>query len=259
MFDAYKIAVVIPAFNEEYKINGVLEGTPSYVDFIVVVDDCSTDGTHRMITECATRDSRIFALRHTTNRGVGAAIVSGYRESLSLGAEICVVMAGDGQMDPFDLPTLLGPVIRGDAEYAKGNRFADPDVWKAMPKPRLLGNIILSSITKITSGYGHVFDSQCGYTAIDRNTLLELPLAELYPRYGYPNHMLALLHSYGKRVVDVPVRALYGPEWKSGIVIPAVISPISKLLFQSWMGRLVSENRRRLKKMRSFLPKSVLP
>ena len=186
-------------------------------------------------------------VRHGRNRGVGAAIVTGYRRVLAHPREldVAVVMAGDGQMDPADLPGLLDPIADGRADYAKGNRFRHREVWRAMPASRLVGNVVLSMATKVTSGYWHVFDSQCGYTAITRQALAAIELDRVFPRYGYPNDLLARLHAAGVRVVDVPVRPVYGPAWSSGIRIPSVVSPVARVLARSWASRLRREVGRR--------------
>src|SRR5690606_33425907 len=123
-------------------------------------------------------------LSHHRNRGVGAAIISGYRRTLALGLDVAAVMAGDGQMDPADLAGLLDPIADGSCDYAKGNRFLHRDVWSVMPPTRLFGNIALSLVTRLTSGYRHIFDSQCGYTAIHRSALERLDLDAVFPRYG---------------------------------------------------------------------------
>src|SRR5262249_7842112 len=136
----------------------------------------------------------IHVVRHATNRGVGRAIATGYREALVAGLDVAVVMGGDGQMDPRDLPALLNPIAEGIADYVKGNRFLHPDVWREMPPARIAGNLVLSAATRITSGYRHVFDSQCGYTAIHRDALAKLDLDVLWARYGYPNDLLSRLH-----------------------------------------------------------------
>jgi glycosyltransferase involved in cell wall biosynthesis len=191
------------------------------------------------------RPSGVEVIRHAENRGVGAAISTGYRRSLAIGADIAVVMAGDGQMDPGDLPALLEPIVSGAAGYVKGNRFLHPDIWSAMPATRIVGNALLSAATKLTSGYRHVWDSQCGYTAISRDALTAVPIDELFPRYGYPNDMLSRLHVAGISVVDVPVRPIYGDHWKSGINLGTVVHPIPWVLLRSWGNRLAAQARRR--------------
>jgi hypothetical protein len=141
-------------------------------------------------------------------------------------------------MDPRDLPALVDPLADGRADYAKGNRFAHPDVWSAMPPARILGNIALSLATKLTSGYHHVFDSQCGYTAISRGALAAIDLDRVFPRYGYPNDLLARLHAAGVHAVDVAVRPVYGPRWKSGINLLTVLHPIAGVLARALGHRL---------------------
>lgn len=235
------MGVVIPAFNEQNAIERTIELVPELVDHVVVVDDASSDATAIMAARCA--DRSVDIVRHRTNRGVGAAIVTGYRHMLAAKLDVVVVMAGDGQMDPADLPALLDPIADDQADYSKGNRFLHPDVWSEMPPTRLLGNLMLSTATKLTSGYWHVFDSQCGYTAITRRCLENLDLERVFRRYGYPNDMLARLHAAGMRVVDVPVRPIYGPRWKSGIKLRTVIYPVAFVLMRSWAERIVAETR----------------
>jgi hypothetical protein len=150
-------------------------------------------------------------------------------------------MAGDGQMDPADLPALLDPIAAGRAGYVKGNRFRRREVWRTMPPARIAGNILLSLATKVVSGHWRVFDSQCGYTAITRAALAGLELDRLFPRYGYPNDLLARLHAARVTVVDVPVRPIYGPGWKSGIRLWTVVHPILWVLIRALGHRLAAE------------------
>ncbi|MFH0903430.1 MAG: glycosyltransferase family 2 protein [Pseudomonadota bacterium] len=239
MYRRLSIAVVIPAFNEERAIGRTIGAVPGFVDRVVVVDDASVDATARLARR--SRRRRLEVLRHSVNRGVGAAITTGYRRALALGVDAVAVMAGDGQMDPCDLACLLEPIAAGSADYVKGNRFLHPAVWKTMPKARLLGNLLLSLATKIVSGYWHSFDSQCGYTAITRQALLAIDLDDVFPRYGYPNDFLARLHSAGARVADVRVRPIYGPEWRSGISPWTVFYPIAFVLAKAWLRRTAIE------------------
>ena len=241
MFGQLRISVVIPAFNEAAKIAATVEKVPELADHVVVVDDASTDETSANTPNSA----RIELVRHDVNRGVGAAISTGYRRALAAGSDVAVVMAGDGQMDPEDLPALLAPIAAGEADYVKGNRFKHPEIWTEMPTSRIVGNVLLSAATRVTSGYSHVFDSQCGYTAITRRALAAIDLDRLFPRYGYPNDLLARLHAAGMRVTDVPVRPVYGATWKSGIRAQHVIYPITWVLARSWAERVAAESRRR--------------
>src|SRR5574337_242843 len=249
MYRELSVAVVIPAFNESRKIAETVATVPELADHIIVVDDASHDDTRDRAEHGASRRSRpagVEVIRHGANRGVGAAITTGYRRALAIGVDIAVVMAGDGQMDPADLPGLLAPIADGDADYVKGNRFPHPMIWTTMPATRIAGNIALSLATRVTSGYGHVFDSQCGYTAIHRTALGEIALDALFPRYGYPNDLLSRLHVAGMRVVDVPVRPIYGAHWKSGINIGTAIHPIPWVLLRSWGNRIAAHARRKL-------------
>lgn len=240
MFRSLRVAVVIPAFNEASKIAATVASVPDWVDHVIVVDDASRDATAAIARDAA--PSRAFeVISHETNRGVGAAIATGYRRAVALACDVAVVMAGDGQMDPRDLPALLAPIADGTADYVKGNRFKHPEIWSAMPASRIVGNVLLSAATKVTSGYRHVFDSQCGYTAISAAAIAKIPLDDVWARYGYPNDLLSRLHVAGVRVVDVPVRPIYGEHWKSGINVGTVLHPIPWVLLRSWTTRIAAE------------------
>lgn len=206
------IGVVVPAHREEERIGRVIAGLPPWIDHVVVVDDASDDGTGA--TVLAQRDPRVHLETHPHNRGVGAAIATGYRALTRLGADVCVVMAGDDQMDPRDLEAVASPVARGTADYVKGNRFLHPEV-RRMPFLRRFGSRSLARVTRAASGLD-VDDTQCGYTALAANWVTKLPLETLWPRYGYPNDLLLLLAADGARIAEVPVRPVYAGE-KSGL------------------------------------------
>ncbi len=239
MHRGLSIGVVIPAYNEAAAISRTIAAVPAWVDRIIVVDDGSHDGTDRLARRARRRGLEL--VRHTANRGVGGAIVTGYRRAMALGLDVAVVMAGDGQMDPADLAGLLEPIADGRAGYVKGNRFLRREVWREMPLTRIVGNVLLSLATRVVSGYWHVFDSQCGYTAATRATLDALHLDAVFPRYGYPNDLLARLHTAGVVVVDVPVRPIYGPGWKSGIGARTVLHPVPWVLARAFARRIVAE------------------
>lgn len=236
MYQGLRLAVVVPAFNEEHKIKAVLDGMPAYIDHVLVVDDGSADETAAVAM--AVPRGGLEVLRHSKNLGVGAAVATGYRRALELRCDVALVMAGDGQMDPRDVPVLLQPILAGRADYVKGNRFADREVWRAMPATRLIGNIGLSLLTRVASGYRDLFDSQCGFTAATRGVLLAVDLHALFPRYGYPNDLLARLWVAGARVVDVPVRPIYGPAWRSGISLRTAVYPVLFVVLRSLFWRL---------------------
>jgi len=210
-----RVAVVVPAWNEAPRVGRVVRGLPAWVDAIVVVDDASTDGTADAAR--ATGDPRVAVLRHASNRGVGAAIVTGYRHCASEPSggggprDAFVVMAGDDQMDPADLPAVVTPIARGEADYVKGDRFRAPDAARSMPVVRRLGGRAFSWATSLAIGVP-ISDSQCGYTAVSREACARLDLDSLWPRYGYPNDLLSQLALRGLRITEVPVRAVYADE-----------------------------------------------
>ncbi|MFC1581962.1 glycosyltransferase family 2 protein [Planctomycetota bacterium] len=238
MYKDKRIAVVIPAYNEEKLINRVIDTMPEIVDTIIIVDDCSTDATCEKVE--ASSDKRIVLVRHQVNGGAGRAIASAYQWLLEHEdkGDIAVSMDGDGQMDPDDMPALIDPLIEEGMDYTKGNRLFTGEAWTMIPKVRYFGNSFLSFLTKIASGYWHVADSQTGYRAITREALGRLPLDKLYGRYGFPNHLLVLLNIAGAKVKDVPVRPIYGIGEKSGIRLSRVVPRLSWLLIKQFFYRL---------------------
>jgi glycosyltransferase involved in cell wall biosynthesis len=243
MYEGRRVTVVIPAYDEEKLIGRVLETVPDFVDRIVVVDDASRDRTGEVLDAAGQRmGDRLRVVHHSRNRGVGGAIISGYELALKeAGADdeaLVAVMAGDAQMDPEDLPKLLIPLVRDQADYTKGNRLFTGEAWNIIPRHRYLGNAVLSLLTKIASGYWHVADSQSGYTAVTTGALRVLQLHRLYQRYGFPNHLLVELNKYDFRVRDVPIRPVYGVGEKSGIRLYRVIPSLSWLLFKCYFWRM---------------------
>ena len=232
------IAVIVPAYNEEKLIGKVLKTIPTFVDHIVVVDDASNDRTGEIVKTHQDEDSRIIYLRHQANEGVGGAIVTGYKWARDHEVSISVVMAGDAQMDPEDLPKLLDPVVNGEVDYSKGNRLFTGQAWRVIPKTRYLGNAVLSFLTKIASGYWHVADSQSGYGAANLEVLRTIDLESVYKRYGMPNDFLVRLNVYHFRVRDVPINPVYGVGERSGIRISRVIFTLSFLLLKLFLWRL---------------------
>jgi glycosyltransferase involved in cell wall biosynthesis len=234
--DGKRVAVVVPAHNEQELIATTLAGIPEFVDHVIVVDDHSSDDTTSIVTKALTE--RLELVLRREQGGVGAAIVEGYRRALDSGDEVVCVMAADNQMDPADLITLVEPVARGEVDYAKANRLVTGEAWKLIPRTRYLGNAILSLLTKIASGYWHVADSQTGYTAISREVLGKLDLDRVYPGYGFPNDMLVHLNVWNARVRDFPSRPVYGVGEQSGIRLRRVVPRISWLLVKGFFWRL---------------------
>jgi glycosyltransferase involved in cell wall biosynthesis len=236
MLDGKRVAVVVPAFDEERLVGETIRGMPEFVDAILVVDDASRDGTGAAAEGVG--DSRVQVLRHERNSGVGAAIATGYRRALEEESDVTCVMAADNQMDPTELRELVEPVARGEVDYAKANRLVSGEAWNVIPRTRYLGNAVLSLLTKIASGYWHVADSQAGYTALSLAALRRLELDELYPRYGFPNDMLVHLNVQNARVRDVPSRPIYHVGESSGIRLRSVVPRISWLLLKGFWWRM---------------------
>jgi glycosyltransferase involved in cell wall biosynthesis len=236
MLEGKRVAVVVPAFDEERLVGETIRGIPDFVDQIFVVDDASRDATSERVD--AVGDPRVQLLRHEQNLGVGAAIATGYRRALEERIDVTCVMAADNQMDPAELASLVEPVARGEVEYAKANRLFSGEAWNVIPHTRYLGNAVLSLLTKIASGYWHVADSQAGYTAISLTALERLDLDRLYPRYGFPNDLLVHLNVQNARVRDVPSRPIYDVGERSGIRLRSVVPRISWLLFRAFWWRM---------------------
>jgi glycosyltransferase involved in cell wall biosynthesis len=238
VLEGKRVAVVVPAYNEEALVETTLASIPEFVDRIIVVDDASRDGTAGRAHAAAAADARITVIVHEQNAGVGAAIVTGYRRALDELIDVTCVMAADNQMHPDDLLHLALPVARDEVDYAKANRLSTGQAWELIPRTRFLGNAVLSLWTKIASGYWHVADSQTGYTALGLDMLGRLDLDRIYKRYGFPNDMLVHLNVWNARVRDVPSRPVYGVGESSGIRLRTVVPAISLLLFKGFWWRL---------------------
>jgi glycosyltransferase involved in cell wall biosynthesis len=236
MLEGRKVAVVVPAHNEEDLIGATVQGIPGFVDRIYVVDDASTDATAERAR--AVEDPRVEVITHDRNRGVGAAIVTGYKRALAERMDATAVMAGDNQMDPDELELLTTPIVRDELDYAKANRLFTGSAWKLIPRNRYIGNAILSLFTKVASGYWHVADSQAGYTVISLRVLQLLDLDRIYTSYGFPNDMLVHLNVWSARVRDFPSRPIYGVGERSGIKIRRVVPRISWLLWKGFFWRM---------------------
>jgi len=235
LFRAYKIGVVVPAYNEERLIQETIDGIPAYVDKIYVINDGSTDHTAEIINSMT--DCRVIPIHHEVNKGVGAAIINGYKHALADEMDLVAVMAGDNQMDPYQLPKLIMPIIEGKADYSKGNRLLSKEMRQGMPSWRAFGNGMLSMLTKIGSGYWNIADPQNGYTVISRYALETIDLDSIYTYYGYCNDILLKMNAFGLRVVDVTMPARYGSE-KSKIKYGKYIRKVAPMLFRGFLWRL---------------------
>jgi len=232
MWRGSRILVVVPAYREARLITRMLGRVPAYVDRVIVVDDASDDGTADAARRIAS--ARVRVEQHTENLGVGAAIVTGYRLGLRENHDVLAVMAGDDQMHPDDLEAVIAPVVSGEADYVKGNRFVHPEA-RRMPPLRRVGGELLSLATRRATGLD-VSDCQCGFTALSRAAAELLPLDELWPRYGYPTDLLGMLAARGLRVRDVPVRPVYADE-ASGMRARHVAAILGLIARRYWRER----------------------
>ena len=206
-----RIAAVVPVFRERGRVTAVLERFGPEVTSIYVVDDACPEETGRSVEETCS-DPRVRVLFHATNRGVGGATMTGYVQALADGADVVVKVDGDGQMDPALIPLLVAPILRGEADYVKGNRFHNLDGLSSMPTARLFGNAVLSFVTKISTGYWNIFDPNNGFTAIHAAVLRELPLDRIDQRFFFESDVLFRLNTLQAVVIDVPMRAVYRME-----------------------------------------------
>ena len=238
MYKDHAIAVIVAAFNEERHIERTIAEMPEYADSIIVVDDASTDGTVGKVEKLAAVDSRLTLITNERNRGKGSCVVKGCERAMESGSDITVLMDGDNQMPAEHLDSLLDAVIDGSLDGAKGNRFiASPQALSSMPKYRLIGNVLLTMMTKLASGYWSIFDSQNGYWALRTTTLARLDLRRLARRYDLENSLLINLNIIGARVRDVAIPARYADE-ESGIRIWRVTPRIMATLLVGLLQRI---------------------
>lgn len=206
-----RIAVVIPCYRVRPHILGVIEKIGPEVQRIYVVDDCCPDGSGDFV-ESNCQDERVVVIRHHENQGVGGAVMTGYQAAINQGMDIIVKVDGDGQMDPSLIPEFALPIIEGEADYTKGNRFFDLEAVRSMPRVRLFGNAVLSLMTKVSSGYWNLFDPTNGYTAIHADVAKHLPFSKISNRYFFETDMLFRLNTLRAVVLDVPMAAKYANE-----------------------------------------------
>ncbi len=236
-FKSRSVGVCVPAYNEGALIRTTYNGIPKWIDHIALVDDASTDNTFEIMQEIAQSDSRVTAISLPINSGVGGAILSGHQTLVSKGVEILVVMAGDDQMDPSSLPTLLDPIIEDRADYVKGNRFSSFASFKGMPKIRVFGNLTLSFLSKFATGLWHIADPQNGYTAMKVSLFRDLPISRISQRFDFENDLLCWSRILEARVLDVPIPARYKDE-KSKLKIASTSVSILRTLFVSFVRRV---------------------
>lgn len=247
MYRDKKVALVIPARNEERLIRPTLEAVPQLVDKVYVIDDVSTDNMCTVVRDYMKQDCRVELIQHERNTGPGGGIITGYKRSLEEEFDIAVVVGGDNQMPLDQMPRFLDPLIDGKADYTKGNRFmvrhlSLREVPQVMPKSRLIGNMLISAATKIASGYYKIADVVDGYTAITREALEIVDWDRAWKGYGYPMDFLIRLNAYNIRVKDIPRRAIYLPgERQSQIKGLRYAIWVSPMLFRGFIWRLINK------------------
>lgn len=206
-----KIAVVIPTYKARNHILGVINGIGPEVDRVYVIDDCCPDNSGEFVSANC-EDNRVRVIKHVKNQGVGGAVMTGYKAAIEDGMQILVKIDSDGQMDPALITDFVAPIIHGEADYTKGNRFFDLEKVRSMPTIRLFGNAVLSLMCKLSSGYWNLFDPTNGYTAIHADVARHLPFAKISHRYFFETDILFRLNTLRAAVVDVPMDAKYGEE-----------------------------------------------
>lgn len=207
-----KIAVIIPAYKVSQHIQSLLERIDQGISDIYVVDDKCPEKSGEIALRQSKIDTRIKVIFHGSNLGVGGAVKTGYREALKDGSDIMIKLDGDGQMRPEDIQKLVDPILRGNADYAKGNRFYNVEAITEMPKVRIFGNLILSFMSKLSTGYWMIFDPNNGFTAITKDALGKLSLEKIDNRYFFESDMLFRLNLCRVGVADVELPAIYGDE-----------------------------------------------
>lgn len=240
MYKKLKVSLVIPAHNEERLIVPTLKDVPKTIDKIYVIDDASRDSTCQVVLNLAIKDKRITLIRHFVNKGPGNAIITGYKQSSKDNYDVAVVIGGDNQMDLADLPNFLEPFVKDEADYVKGNRFIGPgSAFKVMPGKRFFGNSMLSLLSKFSSGYWNIFDTQDGYTAISKETIDKIDWSQVWGGYGYPSDFLIVFNTYNLRIKDVPRRAIYlSGEKQSQIKTFRYVTKMLPLFFRRFFWRL---------------------
>ncbi|QCC53031.1 glycosyltransferase family 2 protein (plasmid) [Natronorubrum bangense] len=266
MYRNNTVGVVVPAYNESGLVGDVIRKQPDYVDRIYVIDDRSTDDTWTEIlaagsdaggaicvgsggigrttwkipeTQAVVYESsgRVVPIRHRENRGVGGAIKSGYLQAREDRMDITVTTDADDQMDLGQMTRLLDPIVDGRADYTKGNRLSSRKLQDSMPTVRFVGNVLLTLLTRIASGYWQMMDSQNGYTAISAQALECIDVEDLFEYYGLRNELLVRLNVANMRVRDVPMEPVYGTE-ESHIRLGQFIPKVLIMLIQSFLWRM---------------------
>jgi dolichol-phosphate mannosyltransferase len=232
------ITVVIPCYNVAKHIKDVVCNIPDSISYIIAVNDCSKDDTESILLKLANENKKIIYIRHEVNQGVGGAMITGYKRSMELNADITIKMDGDGQMDAAYIPALVKPLVDDKADFTKGNRFRELKALQAMPITRRIGNLGLSFIIKAASGYWNVFDPTNGFTAIKNETLKSMNFTKIHKRYYFETSMLIELYYANAVVNDIPMKARYGDE-VSGLSRTKTLFQFPPKLFIAFIRRII--------------------
>lgn len=232
-----EIAVVIPCYRSAATIGEVVQSIPAGVGKIICIDDASDDDLAEVLQRLSRKHKRLVVVTHELNKGVGGATVSGYRKAIELGARVIVKIDSDGQMNPAFITEIAAPILVGEADYVKGNRFFDIERVRAMPAMRLFGNAGLTFISRVSSGYWDLSDPTNGFTAIDASVASLLPLHKLHERYFFESDILFRLNSFGATVVEQPIESLYGDEQSHLSVLRCLVT-FPFLHWRNFMKRL---------------------
>ena len=235
MEDGKNIAVAIPCYKVEQHLEQVVQGLPTFINHIVLVDDCSPDGTPALVDRLAAADARIVAIHHEVNRGVGGAMKTAFRKAIELGVDAVVKVDGDGQMDPRFIEPLVQALDH--SEFAKGNRLFDRQMLRRMPAVRRMGNLGLGFMVKAASGYWNVSDPVNGFFAVRTETLRRMDLERVADSFFFESSMLIELYYTGARIVEVPMPAIYGNE-QSNLSIGKTLFSFPTRLAAAWLRRL---------------------
>lgn len=237
MYKKLVIGVAVPAFNEERLIEKTISTVPEFVDHIIVVNDGSQDGTLATIKKCAKGDKRVFVIDNKKNSGIGFSLQTALRKSAELGCDRTAVMAGDAQMDPNQLAPMLDAMTSRKLDFIKANRFMHLEALRKMPAYRRIGNIVVTLLTKVATGYYSIFDTQNGYVIYSKYTIDEMPWHIIGNRYEFENTILIGLSIIGARVGDFAAPAIYGEE-KSTIKVFSTTMRVLRVLMRGYWQRI---------------------
>jgi len=212
MYRKLRVAAILPCYNEEKLIGKTVNTMPDFVDAIIAVDDNSTDDTWKIIQELAKKNKRVVPIHKDPNEGIGGSYISGFEYAKKHKFDLIFTMAGDAQCNQDYMPNMIDTLLDKNLDYVKANRFVHRQELKQMPTFRRIGNTVITILTKFSSGYYSIFDSQNGYGVFKLKTLESLPLEHIGRRYDYENTLLISLAIAGAKVQDEPVPAIYGDE-----------------------------------------------